>query len=618
MNDSKMNDRGISLINNDFSSNILYKYTRFRSPRLRLPSLVFLFHPYGPILQHLMVEQVNVHNVLNVFNRHRHHYLVNQHIHFLVDLCMRISPPCISSSSPDLSFPAGAAPFVFKEPAVPAPGFVAGPGETIYLSSKISQESPIPPGHFKPGESRFYHTALSYRTTTAAAISNLTGHFHRKTTAVAIKNLASYLYEHLGYSSVYKNQLKFDYVDNTFLEEANISHMFFLELQRLFKTNHYSTTNTLASQIFSSHGVIGNPETARNAVEFSQTTGRSVYHSAPNIFYPVDHLFSHHLHQDSPGVNRELKIHQQAQPLHQGHIQAKPGSDSRDREINKPARTSYLEHIQAKTDGDGYREVGNYPPARVVHPGKGETTNQRGSFPGSGKKLTVASIPLLRPLAINSIKSIALPAAHLPESFSQRAHQQTGIKMVHRSADEPGKGNDGNGNVIPRSNNVNGAAGVKPGSFDQGITYNISLHRAVKDLKEPMTGPTSISQWVPMEMVHFLALSPGIGNEKPGESSISRINGPQESGMVPEIRYFNPMRQVEKNVKQSLAALEQTGQSIKRTVDREDQVNLANERAPGRQLPVFPKVDINMNRLTDQVYRLLERKIKAEKERRGW
>lgn len=89
-----------------------------------------------------------------------------------------------------------------------------------------------------------------------------------------------------------------------------------------------------------------------------------------------------------------------------------------------------------------------------------------------------------------------------------------------------------------------------------------------------------------------------------------------------DLHYFNPLKKVEKDL-EKLAAV--TGS--KAVKDLENVMDLKKSPAPDGEFPgryhhdthsTVQKPGIDVERLTDQVYRVLERKLRIEKERRGW
>jgi hypothetical protein len=87
----------ISVTDTGFFDFIAHRYARLRPPHPEFPSLVFLYNYalHNTLLQHLLLKNMNILAGSRDYRLHQH-----QHLHFVVNLFLRISPPCPVPAAP--------------------------------------------------------------------------------------------------------------------------------------------------------------------------------------------------------------------------------------------------------------------------------------------------------------------------------------------------------------------------------------------------------------------------------------------------------------------------------------------------------------------------------------
>ena len=89
---------------------------------------------------------------------------------------------------------------------------------------------------------------------------------------------------------------------------------------------------------------------------------------------------------------------------------------------------------------------------------------------------------------------------------------------------------------------------------------------------------------------------------------------PVSGNSTPTLHYLNPLRAAEEHLQKSAASTRGKVAEAERNIDKSGADNFAVGR---RVSDITHKTNINLNHLTDQVYQMLERKIRIERERRG-
>jgi len=98
------------------------------------------------------------------------------------------------------------------------------------------------------------------------------------------------------------------------------------------------------------------------------------------------------------------------------------------------------------------------------------------------------------------------------------------------------------------------------------------------------------------------------------QPTIESTRHPIPSGSTPTLHYINPLKNALDDLKKSLASIE------RKTAEGETFIEKPmsdNSPLDHKASDITHKMNINLNQLTDQVYQILERKIRIEKERRG-
>jgi len=89
---------------------------------------------------------------------------------------------------------------------------------------------------------------------------------------------------------------------------------------------------------------------------------------------------------------------------------------------------------------------------------------------------------------------------------------------------------------------------------------------------------------------------------------------PIPSGSTSTLHYINPLKNALDDLKKSVASIK------RKTAEGETFIEKPmsdNSPLDHKASDITHKMNINLNQLTDQVYQILERKIRIEKERRG-
>jgi len=107
----------------------------------------------------------------------------------------------------------------------------------------------------------------------------------------------------------------------------------------------------------------------------------------------------------------------------------------------------------------------------------------------------------------------------------------------------------------------------------------------------------------------FIAMGPG---RKPGSPAAPY---PASQKSAPALNYTDPLQNALEGIKQTVAGVEK---KVKEEITAIRKSYPEVSAAAVQQQAVPPGITADIDRLTDRVYRVLERKIKTEKERRGW
>lgn len=98
------------------------------------------------------------------------------------------------------------------------------------------------------------------------------------------------------------------------------------------------------------------------------------------------------------------------------------------------------------------------------------------------------------------------------------------------------------------------------------------------------------------------------------QPTIGSTRHPSPSGSTSTLHYINPLKNALEDLKKSVASIK------RKTAEGETLIEKSrSDKSPisHKASDITHKMNINLNHLTNQVYQMLERKIKVEKERRG-
>ena len=134
-------------------------------------------------------------------------------------------------------------------------------------------------------------------------------------------------------------------------------------------------------------------------------------------------------------------------------------------------------------------------------------------------------------------------------------------------------------------------------------------HEPLLDRKSIITSPGNKS--APFRQLVHAPTEGDFGTER---SRIGKAWDPVSDRSMPGLHHFNPLKVALDDLRESVASMERKGV--------EDEVVAGRPKPPEssaaeKTSDVTHKTNINMDHLTNQVYQMLERKIRIERERRG-
>ena len=137
---------------------------------------------------------------------------------------------------------------------------------------------------------------------------------------------------------------------------------------------------------------------------------------------------------------------------------------------------------------------------------------------------------------------------------------------------------------------------------NRGDGYELLL-----DGKSSVTSPDTES--APFRQLVHVSTDGDFGTER---SRIGKTWDPILDSSISGLHFFNPLKVALDDLKESIASIERKAVEERTSVKKS---NLATYSAPERMPDISHST--NINHLTNQVYQMLERKIRVERERRG-